>query len=128
MTHADLRRLGFVRQADGSYAKDQPKVARLSHALAQQNPRPALVRDSQGKTKSTERITLRITRRSARLLDADNFAGGCKPLIDQIRYAGLIPDDSPDKVEITFIQEKVKKAEEETIVELIGRVLDSCLD
>lgn len=62
------------------------------------------------------------------MLDADNFAGGCKPLIDQVRYAGLIPDDSPDKVEITFTQEKVKKGQEGTLIELIANILDTCLD
>jgi len=80
-----------------------------------------------GKEKGQERIILRIVRKAPRLLDADNFAGGCKPLIDQVRYAGLIPDDSPDKVEIVFVQEKVKKGEEGTLIEIIGQILD-CLD
>ena len=71
---------------------------------------------------------MRITRQATRLLDADNLAGGCKPLIDQLRYAGLIPDDSPEQVEITFTQTKVKKGQEGTLVELIGQILDTCLD
>lgn len=71
---------------------------------------------------------MRITRKASRLLDADNLAGGCKPLIDQVRYAGLIPDDSPDKVEISFTQEKVKKGQEGTLIELIGEIFDVCLD
>lgn len=53
------------------------------------------------------------------MLDADNFAGGCKPLIDQLRYARLIVDDDPSSVEITFRQEKVQtKAAEMTTVEI----------
>ena len=54
-----------------------------------------------------------------RLLDADNFAGGCKPLIDQLRYAKLIADDDPETVEILFRQVKVEtKAEEMTQIEI----------
>jgi hypothetical protein len=54
-----------------------------------------------------------------RLLDADNYAGGCKPLIDQLRYAKLIEDDDPETIEILFRQTKVKtKAEEMTQVEI----------
>lgn len=49
---------------------------------------------------------MRIERHSARPLDADNFAGGCKPLIDQLRYAGLIPDDDPASVDLTFVQRR----------------------
>jgi len=54
-----------------------------------------------------------------RLLDADNYAGGCKPLIDQLRYAKLIEDDDPETIEITFRQVKVKtKAQEMTTIEI----------
>jgi hypothetical protein len=71
------------------------------------------------KTTRTGRVTLRITRHACRLLDADNFAGGCKPLIDQIRYAALIPDDDPASVELQFCQEKVgKKTLEMTTIEI----------
>jgi hypothetical protein len=54
-----------------------------------------------------------------RLLDADNYAGGCKPLIDQLRYAKLIEDDDPETIEITFRQAKCKtKAQEMTTIEI----------
>jgi hypothetical protein len=54
-----------------------------------------------------------------RLLDADNYAGGCKPLIDQLRYAKLIEDDDPETIEITFRQAKCKtKAEEKTTIQI----------
>jgi len=65
------------------------------------------------------RTTLCITRHATKLLDADNFAGGCKPLIDQLRYAKLIADDDPESVEILFRQAKVKtKKEERTEIEI----------
>lgn len=128
MTYDQLAELGFIRQPDGSYSKPpQIVVGRISHSISQRPTRAALDNPQFGKEKGQERIVLRIVRKSPRLLDADNFAGGCKPLIDQVRYAGLIPDDSPDKVEIVFVQEKVKKGEEGTLIEIIGQILD-CLD
>jgi hypothetical protein len=49
----------------------------------------------------------------------DNFAGGCKPLIDQLRYAKLIANDDPESIELQFVQEKVKtRLEEETIIDI----------
>ena len=49
-----------------------------------------------------------------RLCDTDNLA--CKYHVDCLRYLGLIPDDSPDYVQITTTQRKCKKGEEEHIV------------
>ena len=80
---------------------------------------PTLDGARQGKDKGQTRTLVRIVRKSVRLLDADNFAGGCKPLIDQLRYAKLIPDDDPESVEILFQQTKVAtKKEEGTEVEI----------
>jgi hypothetical protein len=129
ITQDDLTKLGYTQQPDGSFARPtQLVVGRISHALAQRPARPALDDPHPRKEKGQERIVVRITRQATRLLDADNLAGGCKPLIDQLRYAGLIPDDSPEQVEITFTQTKVKKGQEGTLVELIGQILDTCLD
>jgi hypothetical protein len=72
-----------------------------------------------GESPRPARTTLVITRSACALLDADNFAGGCKPLIDQLRYAKLIDDDDPETVEILFRQEKVRtKAAEMTTIEI----------
>ena len=59
------------------------------------------------------RAHLRIERRSCRPLDLDNFAGGCKALIDCLREAQIIDDDDPESVEITFTQTRVKTRAEE---------------
>lgn len=129
MTYDQLEELGFVQQPDGSYSRPPHLVVgRISHAITKPAVRPTLDSHRQREEKGQERIVLRITRRSPRLLDADNFAGGCKPVIDQVRYAGLIPDDSPEKVEIRFTQEKCKKGEEGTLIEIIGQILETCLD
>lgn len=113
MTKDDLLKLGYLEQPDGSYSKVPAPVhnshqsRQLPHAVPQHSPQQALVALAQGKGKGGKRITISINRRSTRTLDLDNFAGGCKPLIDQLRYAQLIPDDDPASVEIIFTQEKV---------------------
>jgi hypothetical protein len=113
MTKDDLLKLGYVEQPDGSYSKIPASVHNshqsriILNPVPQHSPQQALVALAQGKGKGGKRITVSINRRSARTLDLDNFAGGCKPLIDQLRYAKLIPDDDPASVEIIFTQEKV---------------------
>lgn len=116
-THEQLRQLGYRQNPDGSYS--HTSTSGLPHAKPQPAPRLPLVNPREGKDQSKTRTTLVITRLSCSLLDADNFAGGCKPLIDQLRYAKLIEDDDPETVEILFRQTKVKtKAEERTEVEI----------
>lgn len=96
-------------------------ATRIPHTKSQHPARPALDGPAKGEETRPIRVTLCITRRSTRLLDADNLAGGCKPLIDQLRYARLIPDDDPASVEILFRQVKVAtKGEEGTEVEIHG--------
>jgi Holliday junction resolvase RusA-like endonuclease len=73
------------------------------------------------KTKTTggNRTRIRITRFSTKPLDCDNYAGGCKPIIDELRYAKLIQDDDPETIEVDFRQIKVKtKNEEHTEIEI----------
>jgi hypothetical protein len=54
------------------------------------------------------------------LLDPDNLY--VKDVIDQLRYAGLIPEDTPEVIEIEITQEKVSKyKEEETIITIHRR-------
>ena len=112
-THEQLRKQGYRQNPDGSFSRSDSVAPGLPHAKSQPAPRPALDGARQGKDKGQTRTLVRIVRKSVRLLDADNFAGGCKPLIDQLRYAKLIPDDDPESVEILFQQTKVAtKAEE----------------
>ena len=67
------------------------------------------------------RFRVTITRYGSRPLDVDNGAGGCKPLLDAIRYEGLIPDDDPTTIDFIFRQYQVKKPYRNTHV-LIERV------
>ena len=117
-TYEQLRQLGYRQNPDGSFSHSA--TAGIPHAIPQPPPRQALVNPREGEATRKNRTTLIITRSACSLLDADNYAGGCKPLIDQLRYAKLIADDDPETVEILFRQVKVKtKAEEMTQVEII---------
>lgn len=63
------------------------------------------------------RIQVRVTAMRARLLDAD--APCVKAIVDCLRYAGAIRDDTVEDVEIVTRQVKVKHRKDEcTIVEL----------
>jgi hypothetical protein len=116
-THEQLRQLGYTESSPGVFSHSS--TARLPHSKSQPAPRAALDDPPKGESPRQDRTTLVITRRSCSLLDADNFAGGCKPLIDQLRYAKLIEDDDPETIEILFRQTKVKtKKEEMTHIEI----------
>lgn len=64
-----------------------------------------------------ERVLVRVVSVRKRLLDEDNLCP--KYVIDCCRYAGLIPDDAPEKVRIQVGQRKPEKGEEEhTMIEI----------
>lgn len=116
-TQHDLESLGYTLQPDGSYSRaaHPPAPSRLPDPKPQPALRQTLDCQPPRKTERPQRVVVRITRHACRLLDADNFAGGCKPLIDQLRYAALIPDDDPESVELQFLQEKVGKKNLEAV-------------
>jgi hypothetical protein len=59
-------------------------------------------------------LLVRVTSVRKRLIDEDNL---CEKFhIDCLRYAGLIPDDSPDKVRIETTQRKAGKDEDERVI------------
>lgn len=121
LTLQNLESLGYILQPDGSYSRaaHHSAPARLPDPQPKPPLRQTLVCQPPRKAERPRRVVVRITRHACRLLDADNFAGGCKPLIDQLRYAALIPDDDPASVELQFRQEKVtKKTLESVTVEI----------
>lgn len=127
-TQQQLLDLGYQLQPDGSYARPStiaqkrpflPLSPKIPDSIPQHAPRATLVKIDERKAPSQSRVALRITRRGSKLLDCDNLAGGCKPLIDQLRYAGLIPNDDPASVEITFLQEKATKENQGTLIEIL---------
>lgn len=134
MTTQEIEKLGFRLQPDGSYSKPTPTHAKkpasptspprslgLQSAQPQHPAGPTLDEAKPRKTKGKNRIICRITRYSPRLLDADNFVGGCKPLIDQLRYANLIPDDDPESIELQFVQHRASKSGIRTEIEILNK-------
>jgi hypothetical protein len=124
-TTEQLKEKGYSLAPDGHYYYDyKPPSRRLLDTLTKHAPKLPLVKVPKTKEPSKDctakcnpQYTLAITRYSTKTLDVDNLAGGSKPLIDQIRYAHLIPDDNPESVNITFSQVKVKtQAEQRTEV------------
>jgi hypothetical protein len=115
-TTDQLAAKGYQLNADGSYS---PRPTRILNTLAKHAPKQTLVALRKGEETRSQRTHLRITRYSCRPLDCDNYAGGCKPIIDQLRYAKLIRDDSPEDIEVEFKQVKVKtKTQERTEIEI----------
>jgi hypothetical protein len=124
-TTEQLKEKGYSLAPDGHYYYDyKPPSRRLLDTLVKHAPKLPLVKVPKTKEPSKDctakcnpLYTLAITRFSTKTLDVDNLAGGSKPLIDQIRYAKLIPDDNPESVNITFSQVKVRtQAEQRTEV------------
>jgi hypothetical protein len=115
-TTEQLAQKGYQLNQDGSYS---PSPTKILNPVTQRPTQQALVTLLQRKETRSNRTRIRITRFSTKPLDCDNYAGGCKPLIDQLRYAKLIQDDSPEDIEVEFRQIKVKtKNEEHTEIEI----------
>ena len=52
------------------------------------------------------RAKVAIERRSKGVLDPDNLYGCVKPVIDGLRYAGVLVDDSSDHIKLTVTQSR----------------------
>jgi Holliday junction resolvase RusA-like endonuclease len=115
-TTDQLAAKGYQLNQDGSYS---PKSQRLLNTLAKHAPKQTLEPLPETKETRSNRTRIVITRHSCRPLDCDNYAGGCKAIIDELRYAKLIQDDDPETIEVEFKQIKVKhKTEEHTEIEI----------
>jgi hypothetical protein len=112
-THEQLSQLGYIEKPDGSFARTESVAPGIPHPKPQPSPRQTLDYSVQGEATDEPAFGLRITRIACQPLDADNFAGGCKFLIDAIRRRGLIPDDDPASVEISFRQIKAQHKNQE---------------
>ncbi len=94
-------------------------AARLPDTEPKRDVGKALEPSPPNEGRSGASLEVSITRFSRRLLDADNFAGGCKFLIDAMRYRGLIPNDDPGSIDLRFRQVRVSsKKEEGTLIEI----------
>lgn len=75
--------------------------------------RETLGNPNEGTQESPKRARVRITSYRTRLLDKDNAYGGAKPLLDSLKYAGLVPDDSTEAIDYEVLQRKVHHRSEE---------------
>ncbi len=80
---------------------------------------PALDSADEGKAKGSGRVIVRFIGYRVRPLDPDNFAGGCKDLLDALRHSSLIHGDEWWRIDFQTRQEKVGTyAEEKTVIEV----------
>lgn len=83
------------------------------HTQPQHHAGSPLVPTRKDEEKGKVCFIVRITGHRLELLDPDNFAGGCKFLIDQLRYAKLIPEDDPSTIRLITDQVRVSRKEDE---------------
>jgi len=114
-----LRAMFPRASADFIKANNPVGAARVSNAVVKRDAPQALDGGVSAEGNGKARARVRITRFACRLLDEDNLSGGVKPLLDSIKQAGLIEDDSPECIELCVRQEKVtNKVHERTEVEI----------
>ena len=100
-------------------ANETPNCSEISDSKPQRDQTSALDSADAGKTQGVVRTRIRFIGYRVRPLDPDNFAGGCKDLLDGLRHAQLIPGDEPWRIIFETAQEKVKTyAEEYTLIEI----------
>lgn len=100
-------------------AKDNP-ARQVSNTQPEPNQAPALVDPVSREAEGVHRITVRFTGYRVRPLDPDNFAGSVKDLLDGLRHAGIIPEDSWWHIKLETEQVKVSHfKEEETVIEIL---------
>ena len=113
-THEQLTKLNYHRHSDGNYYPHPPSQ-KLPDPITQHDPLKPLVKSPQAQKTSSYRISLLIERCSTKLQDFDNFVGGTKPLTDQLRYAGIIPDDNPASITAKYNQQKCNRSASEKV-------------
>lgn len=62
---------------------------------------------------------VKIVRYGPRQLDHDNLVGGCKPVLDALKRAGLIWDDSPAFLAVDYRQLKAAPKQARTVVSIV---------
>jgi len=97
-------------------------VAAVAPKLPHPLPKPNAGKDPLGKEQDEEagpgRVTVRIERRGAKLLDVDNLYGSVKYVCDALRYEGIIPADDPSAIDLIVTQKKVGRDQRGTLIEI----------
>lgn len=116
---------GYVEVRKGVYERIGAKTKRkTSPPLTQPSLLHEPLSEVEGKEGDPSRLLVCIESCRTRLLDTDNLYGGAKFYCDFLRYAGVIPEDTEDQIELKVTQRKIRKGEEEkTIIEVWKRSL-----
>ena len=89
----------------------------LPLAVVESSPRNAPLEAKEVQRRADGRFLVRVTSVRKRLADEDGLCE--KYVLDCCRYAGLIPDDSPELCKVETCQRKAEKGEaEHTIIEI----------
>lgn len=75
---------------------------------------------SQAQERHSGRFHIRITSVRTRLLDPDNLAE--KYHLDCLRYAGIIPADTPEQISLETTQRRKAKGEDEKVIIEVWRL------
>lgn len=67
---------------------------------------------------ATGKVKIKITSCRPRILDQDNFIGGCKGIIDAMKRLGMIVDDTPKLIDVEYEQVFAPAKEAKTILEV----------
>ena len=114
---------GYIEVREGVYERISTKTKRKAPPPLSQPPlfhEP--LSEVEGKEGDPSRLLVCIESCRTRLLDTDNLYGGAKFYCDFLRYAGVIPEDTEDQIELKVTQRKIRKGEEEkTIIEVWNR-------
>lgn len=106
-TAADVERWNKKHEANRLPPSPVPKPAVCDGALAKAG----------GEAKDAGRISVHVKSYRSRLIDPDNLCA--KWFVDCLRYCGLLRDDTAKDITFSISQEKVKKGEERTEIEII---------
>lgn len=101
---------------DSSWLQQYENRARRSSqgSLAESPVRPEPVAKKKREAGHPTRLRVGVRSFRRRLCDPDNLCP--KYFIDCLRYAGFIPDDSPDHITLEVSQERVESVDEERTV------------
>ena len=92
---------------------ETPINSEIQDSKSERHQTAALGGTIQGKEECSGRVTVRFIGHRVRPLDPDNFAGGCKDLLDALRHSGLIHGDEPWRIIFETEQIKVNHRSEE---------------
>ncbi len=97
------------------------KLLRTHWALRRQKKQQwgLVIKNKTKEIKNHQFNRLEITSHRTRMLDYDNLVGGCKEIIvDNIKNLGLIIDDDPKSVLVSYTQKKCDKKNQHTEIKL----------